>query len=176
MAQSATNSSAVIRTFSGSSEDAGAESRRANWERLKREERVDVTPDASVLDGVPVALPELKRGQKFGTRAASVGFDWPNAAGVRAKVGEELAELDLAIAGRDQAGIAEELGDLLFSLASLARHHDVDAEQAAGEANRKFSRRFRGMERAARDAGQDLSNLAPAALERLWESQKSKER
>ena len=152
--------------------EADSDAAAGGWERIKREERAEKSPQADALSGIPRALPALKRAAKLGKRAASVGFDWPDAGGVRTKLDEELDELETAIREGDAEGIAEELGDVLFSTANLARHLDVDAEQALTDANRKFARRFRGMDAAARAAGESLEGLAPEALERLWEAQK----
>ena len=142
------------------------------WEQIKRAERAQKSPRAGVLGDVPLALPALKRASKLGKRAAAVGFDWPDASGVRAKIDEELAELDAAASEADKAALVEELGDVLFSTANLARHYGFDAEQALAEANRKFIRRFRGMEKAAQAAGRSLEALDPDDLESLWEAQK----
>ena len=144
------------------------------WEQIKRAERAKNTPQADALHGVPLALPALKRAAKLGKRASTVGFDWPDTGGVRANLDEELAELDAAVASGDQAAMVDELGDVLFSAANLARHLRIDAEQALADANRKFARRFRGMEAAARAAGRSLDALEPDELERLWEAQKAR--
>ena len=149
----------------------GAEA--GSWERIKAAERAaggDGTP-VSALDDVPLALPALNRATKLGKRASAVGFDWPDVAGVREKVSEELAELDEAA---DPAAVREELGDLLFSVANLARHLGVDPEQALVGANAKFERRFRGMEGEARATDTDLAGLSVAELEALWEQQKAR--
>src|SRR5690606_13819634 len=110
---------------------AGAKIDRAGhaetWEALKRQEK---GPRERVLDGVPAGLPALTRAVKLGRRAARVGFDWPDARGPREKIDEELRELDEAIAGGDRDRIGAELGDVLFAVANLARHLDVDPEQA----------------------------------------------
>src|SRR6185295_11127758 len=104
------------------------------WEIIKAEERAG-NPDQSALAGVALALPALERAQKLQRRAARTGFDWPDVAGPRAKIDEELAELD---AESEQGAREEELGDLLFALVNLARHLNVDAEEALRKANRKF--------------------------------------
>jgi len=122
------------------------------------------------------------RAAKLGRRAARVGFDWPDVAGVRAKVAEELGELDAAVtAGAHGARdaerpaddtIAEELGDLLFAVANLGRHLEVDAEAALRSANAKFERRFRAMERAAAERGRPLERLSAAEWDELWREAK----
>jgi ATP diphosphatase len=165
----------------------------ANWEELKARERAEAAkrrgPEAdSVLGDVPKALPALLRAAKLGKRAARVNFDWPEAAGVRAKLDEELRELDAAVsdessaalarvaaAREDSSGdnaahdkIAEEIGDALFTLANLGRHLNVDAEDALRAANRKFETRFRHMESLARERGLELETLSPAQWDALW--------
>ena len=144
------------------------------WEQIKAAERAASAREAekSALDGVAAALPALKRAQKLGKRASSVGFDWPDATGVRAKIREELEELSAAECNGRQSEISEELGDLLFAVVNLARHLDVDAEEALVQANRKFESRFRAMETAARDDGTNLSDLNIDGLEERWRAAK----
>ncbi len=145
-----------------------------SWERIKAAERAGKTPagDVSVLDGIAQSLPALKRAEKLGRRAASVGFDWPDTSGVRDKIEEEFGELDDACRAAQPDAINEEFGDLLFALVSLARHLNVDPEQALSSANRKFAARFRGIEAAAREQQAPLETLDLEALERLWQAQK----
>lgn len=112
------------------------------WEEVKAAERVGKGA-TSALDGVAVALPALLRAEKLQKRAARTGFDWPDASGPRAKIDEELAEVETA---PDAHAREEEIGDLLFAVVNWARHHGVDAEVALRTANAKFERRFRGME------------------------------
>jgi ATP diphosphatase len=151
----------------------------SNWEEHKARERAAAAARrgqgaGSVLGDVPRALPALLRAAKLGKRAARVGFDWPDAAGVREKLSEELAELDTEIAATAESGadphgkIAEELGDALFTLVNLGRHLHVDAEEALRAANRKFEERFRQMEALARSRGLELQALSPAQWEALW--------
>jgi len=145
-----------------------------NWERIKAEER-SASADGeatSQLDGIPLALPALRRAAKLGKRAAAVGFDWPDAGGVRAKLDEELGELDQAQRSGSKDAVREELGDLLFTVANLGRHLGVDPEQALQEANRKFEARFRGMEATARADGVTPAELDADSLEALWQAQK----
>ncbi|MEM7503636.1 MAG: nucleoside triphosphate pyrophosphohydrolase [Pseudomonadota bacterium] len=146
----------------------------AEWERIKGRERTERDPEASVLDGIPAALPALKRAQKMGKRAATVGFDWPESSAVRAKVDEELAELDAAVNAGSLEAAREELGDVLFSLVNLARHLGIDAEQALSLSNGKFAQRFRGMEAAAGREETRLSDLDLDRQEALWEAQKGR--
>ncbi len=129
------------------------------WEELKAAERRS-KPDESALAGVALALPALERAQKLQRRAARTGFDWPDVAGPRAKIDEELAELD---AETEQDAREEELGDLLFALVNLARHLNIDAEAALRKANRKFEARFRAIEQAP-----GFSTLSLDEKEALW--------
>jgi len=145
---------------------------RVSWEAHKASERA-ARGARGVLADVPAALPALTRAAKLGKRAGRVGFDWDGAAGVRAKIAEELAELDRAAeaGGKDQ--IAEELGDLLFTIANWARHVDLDAEQALRSASLKFERRFDCMESQALRAQLRLETLSAAQWEQLWSAAKS---
>jgi ATP diphosphatase len=112
------------------------------WEKIKAEERA-ANPDKSALAGVALALPALERAAKLQRRAAQVGFDWPDKSGPRAKIDEEIAELD---AESDHHRMLDELGDLLFAVVNLARHLNIEPEAALREANRKFEQRFRVIE------------------------------
>ena len=112
------------------------------WEQIKAEERA-ASPDQSAIAGVALALPALERAAKLQRRAARVGFDWPDTAGPRAKISEELDELDAETEHQRQY---EELGDLLFAVVNLARHLKIEPEAALRHANRKFERRFREIE------------------------------
>ncbi|HET6534637.1 MAG TPA: nucleoside triphosphate pyrophosphohydrolase [Sphingomicrobium sp.] len=129
------------------------------WEELKAAERKK-SPDASALAGVALALPALERAAKLQRRAARVGFDWPDASGPRAKIDEELAELD---AESEHQRILEELGDLLFAVVNLSRHLNIEPEAALREANRKFEQRFRSIETVPGFADMSLDEK-----ERLW--------
>jgi nucleoside triphosphate diphosphatase len=141
------------------------------WEGLKARERA-ARGQTGVLAGVPLALPALVRASKLGKRAARVGFDWPDAAGARDKVDEELAELDEALGAADEAGIDEEMGDLLFAIACWARLLGRDPEKLLRSANRKFEARFEWMERQAVSAGSDLASLTPQGWDALWTAAK----
>jgi tetrapyrrole methylase family protein/MazG family protein/ATP diphosphatase len=143
------------------------------WEEIKREERGAATAAGGVLDDVPVGLPALTRAMKLGKRAANVGFDWPDVAGVRAKVGEELAELDAAIAAKEPAAIAAEMGDVMFTLANWCRHLDLDPETCLRAANQKFTARFRAVERSVAGSGRAWSAHDAASLDALWRRAKS---
>jgi len=147
----------------------GADEVVRNWEAIKARER---GAGASAIDGVPRALPALQRAERIGDKASRVGFDWPDVAGVLAKVDEERAELAEAIAGDSRERIAEELGDLLLAAANLARKLDVEPERALAGAVDRFDRRFRRIEVLARDAGTSLPQLSASELDRLWEQAK----
>jgi ATP diphosphatase len=143
-----------------------------SWESQKARERAAAGVHG-VLSDVPRALPALARAAKLGRRARRVGFDWSAAAGVRAKMDEELAEVDAALAAGNHRQVAEEIGDLLFTLANWARHLEVDAEDALRGAALKFERRFEHMERAAERGGLALNELEPAQWDELWRDAKS---
>ena len=140
------------------------------WEALKAKEREGT--EAGALDGVPVALPALQRGTKLSNRAARVGFDWPDTASVREKVDEELAELDEAFATGNQADVAAEMGDTLFSLVNLCRHLKLDPERCLREANARFETRFRRLEGLVQAQEGDWSSYDIRSLERLWQKAK----
>jgi MazG family protein len=169
----------------GSAAERAAGAAPGFWERIKAEERAEAprptgARDASVLDGVPVALPGLSRAVKLQDKAAKVGFDWPSLAPVFDKLKEELGELEDAIAkagaGRDRAKIEEELGDLLFVVANVARHLRVDPEAALRAANQKFVRRFHAIERKLADEGRTPAQSTLAEMDRLWDAAKAEEK
>jgi ATP diphosphatase len=153
------------------------------WENIKAEERGGAAA-GSALDGVPRTLPALMRAHKLSKRAARVGFDFEHASQTADKVAEELAEVREAAAAQETAAVGglagapspagpsqeifEEIGDLLFAAANLARKLDVDAEAALRAANAKFERRFRAMEERARGRGEIFSSLSLPAQEALW--------
>ena len=145
---------------------ACAEAQTVEWEALKAEEQAGARE--SVLDGVPVGLPALTRSMKLGRRAARVGFDWPDAGGVRSKINEELRELDAAIAQGDADAVAAEMGDALFSLVNLCRHVNVDPESCLRAANSRFEKRFGAVEEKVNAAGGDWSAHELDALETFW--------
>ncbi|NWG46041.1 MAG: nucleoside triphosphate pyrophosphohydrolase [Alphaproteobacteria bacterium] len=146
-----------------------SEAVRESWEAIKARERAEAGETrTSRLDGVPEALPALMRAEKLQKKAARAGFDWPELPPIRAKLDEELAELDAALATGDDAHAAEELGDVLFVLANLARRMGTDAEGALRAANAKFTRRFEAMERLARARGLDFAALSLAEQDALW--------
>jgi MazG family protein len=139
-----------------------------HWEQLKAKEKAG----RGVLDGVPKALPALLRATRVGEKAARVGFDWPDLAGAREKVNEELAELDAAVHSEDRARVEAELGDVLFSLVSVARKLDVDPEAALRGTLDRFGQRVRWVEERVKERGQDLSSLDAAELDTLWHEAK----
>lgn len=143
-----------------------------SWEAYKAGERA-ARGARGALSDVPAALPALTRAAKLGRRARRVGFDWDSATGVRAKIDEELAEIDRAVERGERAQMAEELGDLLFTVAQWARHLELDAEEALRAASLKFERRFEAMERAAASAGSALGTLTAAQWDELWRTAKS---
>jgi MazG family protein len=138
------------------------------WEEHKAAERAAKGEGSGALDGVTVGLPALSRAAKLGKRAARVGFDWPDVAGVLAKVDEEVAEMREAVHAGATAAVQEELGDLLFSVVQVARHLGVDPETALREANAKFERRFRDMETRLTAQGRAVQDTPPDELEALW--------
>jgi nucleoside triphosphate diphosphatase len=141
----------------------GSASHSPGWEDLKAAER-QKSNDDSALAGVALALPALERAAKLQRRAARIGFDWPDRSGPRAKIDEELAELD---AESDHPRMLEELGDLLFAVANLARHLNIEPEAALREANRKFEQRFRIIEKA-----HGFAEMSLEEKEALWAAAK----
>jgi len=134
------------------------------WEELKASERSRFS-DTSALAGVAMALPALERAAKLQRRAARIGFDWPDAAGPRAKIDEELAELDQE---QEHHRLLDEMGDLLFAVVNLSRHLNIEPEAALRQANEKFERRFRVIEQTSGFEGMSL-----AEKEVLWASAKA---
>jgi len=157
--------------------DTAAE-QRLRWEEMKAAERRarGEGEDRSALAGVPVGLPALTRAVKLQERAARVGFDWPEASQILDKLEEEIAELRDAMAAGVHERVAGEIGDLLFTVANVARRLDVDPEHALRTTNAKFERRFREMERSAAAAGRELADLDADGLEELWSQAKGRER
>jgi len=153
-----------------------AEQTRA-WDAIKAAERAKKQNAGGVLDGIPVAMPALSRARKLGKRASEVGFDWPDASGPRAKIEEEFAELEAALAGgEDRAAIEAEFGDLLFAVVNYGRHLGIDPEEALRGTNARFTARFRYVERALAAQGLSFSEAGLARMDELWESAKANER
>ena len=148
-----------------------------NWEAIKQQEREEKrikrggepqAQAASVLDDVPRALPALERARKLQKRAASNGFDWQNVPPVIAKLKEEIAELENALADQDANAVRHELGDVMFSVVNLARHIKEDPEVALRDANNRFERRFNWIESALAERGESLQEVTLDELESLW--------
>ena len=146
-------------------EAAAKSAGRPDWEGMKAAER---PVDASALDGVALALPALMRAEKLQKRAARTGFDWPDSVGPRAKIDEELVEIEQCISHEERVG---EVGDLLFAVVNYARHLSVDPEVALRAANAKFEHRFRMIETAP-----GFGALSLEAKEQLWREAKATER
>jgi tetrapyrrole methylase family protein/MazG family protein len=141
------------------------------WEQIKVEERRG-KPDGSMFASVPRALPALLKALRISSKAARVGFDWPNLKGLLGKVDEETDEMRQALRSRKRAAIQEEIGDLLFTIANVARHAGIDPELALQDANRKFVDRFRYVEDRLRAEGLDPSPAHRGKMESLWEDSK----
>jgi len=154
----------------GDQQVANSAAQTKRWEEIKREERAAAAkaPGDGVLDDVPGGLPALTRATKLGKCAATVGFDWPDTAGVRAKVAEELGELDAAVAAGDATAVAAEMGDLMFSVANWCRHLELDPETCLRAANHKFTTRFRVVERDVARDGREWQSYGAAELDALW--------
>jgi len=158
----------------GDVEARDAEQVLVNWEKLKNEERK--AENKSVLAGVPQSLPALLKAARLTEKAARVGFDWRRTDDVFAKVDEEIRELHEAIDSGDETKVQEELGDLLFTIANVARKLNVNAEEALQSTNRKFRRRFESMEASVRASGQNLDQLTLEQMDELWDEAKAAER
>lgn len=147
----------------------------AAWEASKAAERAKKGRDQSLLDDVPVGLPALTRGVKLTARAARVGFDWPDVSFVLDKLREEIGELEAEIASGNKALMREELGDILFVCANLARKLDIEPEDALRFTNAKFVRRFRHIETRLAEAGKTPADSDLAEMDALWDEAKAVE-
>ena len=145
----------------------------AQWEKIKAEEKAE---RESILDGIPNSLPALMRAQKVQRKAAKVGFDWPDDRGPREKIVEELAELEHAVQEGDKEEIEKEFGDLLFSMVNLARHLEIDADHALNLSNRKFTERFKHVEKSCRDQQIDMKSAGLEKLDEFWDEAKALEK
>jgi len=158
---------------------ASVEAQSAAWEEHKAQERIEKSGQSieitSILDDVPAALPALLRAHKLGRRMARVGFDWPDVLPIADKVAEELEELRAEIRRGDDGRMAEELGDLLFTVAQVGRRLGIDPEEALRRANRKVERRFRSVEDSIRRDGGTIAELPMEDLERYWSETKAAE-
>ncbi|MEI5663580.1 nucleoside triphosphate pyrophosphohydrolase [Bosea sp. CCNWLW174] len=172
----------------GDARDLSSAEVKALWGQIKAQEKADKAraraeaglPEPAeakgVLAGVPTTLPALTRAWKLQAKASTVGFDWNDARLVLDKVREETAEIEEALAGGDKAAIQEEIGDLLFVVANLARHVDADPEACLTAANAKFQRRFAGIEAALERQGREPREATLEELEELWQQVKRTER
>ena len=169
----------------GSAAERAAGAAPGFWERIKAAERADAlqagsASEPSILDGVPAGLPALTRALKLQNKAASVGFDWPSLGPVFDKLKEELGELEDVLVGgeaaSDRTKIEEEIGDLLFVVANVARHLKVDPEAALRAANQKFTRRFHAIERKLAQDGRTPAQSTLAEMDLLWDQAKAGER
>lgn len=145
------------------------------WEYIKQQERSEKsdTDSNSLLNDIPMTMPQLLRARKIQKRVASVGFDWQEIAGVIEKVDEELAELkEVMNTDHNQEALEEELGDLLFSIVNLSRHIKVNAEEALRKGNKKFIRRFQHLENKIKCDGGVIENYSLKELEQLWQQAK----
>jgi len=147
-----------------------------NWEAIKAGEKAGKDGASSIFDGVPRRLPALHKAQRVQTRAARVGFDWPEVRDVCAKVEEELAETQQTIGDGDPDKIGEEVGDLLFAVVNLSRFCGVNAEEALQQAVGKFIRRFREVEHKVRGQNRALEDCSLAEMDAYWEEAKQRER
>ncbi|WP_353686539.1 nucleoside triphosphate pyrophosphohydrolase [Thermodesulfovibrio sp. 3462-1] len=137
----------------------------AQWDERKKEEG---KLHESILDGIPLALPALLRAYKIQSRVSKVGFDWDNAQGVVEKIKEEVKEVEEAIACQEKNRIEEEIGDLLFSIVNLARFLKIDPEAALRKTNRKFEKRFKKLEKIAKQKGKNLKDMTLQEMDSLW--------
>jgi ATP diphosphatase len=158
--------------FGKESRDKSAQQQTLDWERIKAAER-EHKQETGTLDGVAQGLPALMRAVKLQKRAARVGFDWPSTDEVIDKIVEEAQELREA---RDAEHAKEEFGDLLFVMANLARHMQIDPEEALRAANAKFTRRFRSIETALAAQGRSPKDSDLAEMDALWDAAKAAER
>ncbi|WP_204114081.1 nucleoside triphosphate pyrophosphohydrolase [Shimia biformata] len=161
--------------FGDESRDKSAEQQTRDWETVKAAERA-AKAQGGTLDGVAQNLPALLRAVKLQKRAARVGFDWPDAGHVLDKIAEETRELVEARDRLSQAEVEEEFGDLLFVMANLARHLDVEPEGALRAANAKFTRRFKGIEDRLAAANKRPEDSDLAEMDALWDAVKAEEK
>ncbi|HEX6640350.1 MAG TPA: nucleoside triphosphate pyrophosphohydrolase [Thermoanaerobaculia bacterium] len=158
----------------GDVEANDAEQVLVNWEKQKQDERK--AENKSVLSGVPQAMPALLKASRLTEKAARVGFDWRRTDDVFDKLDEEIGELREAVAAGDAEHVHEEIGDLLFTIANIARKVNVNPEEALQSTNRKFMRRFGSMESRVREREQNLDQLELEEMDRLWDEAKAAER
>ena len=155
-------------------DERSSEEQTIAWEDIKAQERAGKPKIESLLDDVPIGLPALTRAIKLQKRAARVGFDWPTAHDVLDKIKEEADELTEAIDSKNQDHIEDEYGDLLFALANLSRHLNVDPENAVRRTNEKFTTRFRYVEKAVEQSDRLFKEHTLSELEEYWQAAKAK--
>jgi len=170
----------------GDAQDLAPDEVKTLWNRIKAAEKAErarlrgsesgAPAEAGLLAGVPRSLPALTRAEKLTQKAATVGFDWPDAAQVIDKIHEELGEIEQAAASGVPERIEDEIGDFLFAAANLARHFEIDPETALRGANAKFERRFRAIEQALAGQGRSTAEAGLDEMERLWGEAKAAER
>ncbi|MBI5368537.1 MAG: nucleoside triphosphate pyrophosphohydrolase [Planctomycetes bacterium] len=158
----------------GDTRVGNAEEAKATWETLKAKERQGKKKD-SVLDGIPKELPALAKALRLSQKAAKVGFDWPNLDAVLEKLDEEMQEFEEAARSGDREHAREELGDLFFVMANIARKLELDPEDALRLTNETFIRRFKHVERRLREGGKGPEDAGLEEMERLWEEAKERE-
>jgi ATP diphosphatase len=160
--------------FGNESRDKSAEQQTADWEAIKAAERAGKS-ERGTLDGVAIGLPALLRALKLQKRAARVGFDWPSTDQVLDKINEESRELVEARDTLTQTEVEEEFGDLLFVMANLGRHLNLDPESALRKANAKFTRRFEAVEAKLSERGKTPSQSSLDEMDALWDAVKTEE-
>jgi len=143
------------------------------WEKLKEKEG---KKRESLLDGIPFSMPSLDRAYKLQKRAEKVGFDWKDFKGIKEKITEELKEIESEVEKGNREKLEEEVGDLLFMAVNLARFLKVHPEVALRKANEKFERRFKYMEKRAREEGKELKEMDINEMEELWQEAKEREK
>jgi len=151
----------------GNAQIDSAEQVVANWQKLKVLE--GKKPKESLLDGLPSSMPALSRACALTRKAARVGFDWPDTAGVFVKIREEISELEAEIAHARQERIKDEVGDILFGIVNLARHLNVEPEEALRHSNEKFKTRFGYIERRLKEQGRGPESASLEEMDSLWE-------
>jgi tetrapyrrole methylase family protein / MazG family protein len=157
----------------GDSQVKDAEGVLKQWVALKQQEKAARGKSPSVLEGVPREMPALARAERITEKASRIGFDWPDAAGARAKVDEELRELDEAVQGGDRTRVEEELGDVLFAVSNLARKLALPPEEALRNAVGRFIARFQHVERELERRGVAHGTATLEEMDRLWEEAKA---
>jgi len=146
-----------------------------NWTQIKKAEKNAANDTSGLLESIPMDLPALLRAHRLSERASKVGFDWTDTAGIRDKVREEFDELDSAVVGDEREEVAEELGDLLFSVVNLCRHKGFNAEHLLRMANIKFQKRFKEMEKRLEATGTQLEEASLEEMNGIWDKVKDHE-